>query len=147
MFAISLSFSLLVSSILLCLSSLSLFSASLKAVKARSPRLLGSSLLSLPPPSRVCHFSRRGCNTPEFQAVIKKQQSIVHAWTVTCFRMPKYLTKNSTVPPRWISPYIKPESKRFLSWDKRRGEMTSTGASIYLVLGYQKHASMFCMAM
>ena len=27
------------------------------------------------------------------------------------------------------------------------GEMTSTGASIYLVLGYQKHAGMICMAM
>ena len=29
--------------------------------------------------------------------------------------------KNSAAPPRWISPYIKPGSKRFLTWDKSRG--------------------------
>ena len=41
--------------------------------------------------------------------------------TLTCFRMPKYQKINSAAPPRWISPYIKPGSKRFLSWDKCRG--------------------------
>ena len=34
--------------------------------------------------------------------------------------MPKKLGKNSAAPPRWISPYIYPGSKRCLSWDKCR---------------------------
>ena len=35
--------------------------------------------------------------------------------------MPKNLGGNSAAPPHWISLYIKPGSKRFLSWDKCRG--------------------------
>ena len=46
---------------------------------------------------------------------------IVVQWTLTCFRMPKFQKKNSAVPSRWISTYIKPGSKRFLSWDTCRG--------------------------
>ena len=40
--------------------------------------------------------------------------------TLTCFRMPKFQKKNNASPSCWISPYIQPGSKRFLSWDKCR---------------------------
>ena len=38
-----------------------------------------------------------------------------------CFRMQRFEEKNKPNPLRWILPYIKPGSKRFLSWDKCRG--------------------------
>ena len=43
------------------------------------------------------------------------------AMTINLFQNAKILENNRAVPPRWISPYIKPGSKRFLSWDKCRG--------------------------
>ena len=54
--------------------------------------------------------------------VFQTRKTILFAQcTLTCFRMPKFQKKNSAAPPRWISPYIKPGSRRFLSWDKSRG--------------------------
>ena len=72
---------------------------------------MGGHLPSLEPPGKV----------GVLEVGLPPGHLVPWAMTINLFQNAKILEKNRAVPPRWISPYIKPGSKIFLSWNKCRG--------------------------